>query len=37
VEQIRATIAVTGRTQELEARPEVAPLLDAFRDWHRAR
>ena len=37
VEQIRATIAVAGSTRELEARPEVAPLLSAFRDWHRRR
>jgi anti-sigma factor RsiW len=37
VEQIRATIAVAGRTPELEARPEVGSLLDAFRDWHRSR
>ena len=37
VEQIRTTIAIAGRTADLEARPEFAGLLDAFRDWHRAR
>ena len=36
VEQIRVTIAVTGRTRGLEARPEVRALLAAFRDRHRA-
>ena len=35
VEQIRATIAVAGRTPELEDRPEMAQLLAAFRDWRR--
>jgi anti-sigma factor RsiW len=35
VEQIRATIAVAGRTRELEDRPDMAQLLAAFRDWRR--
>jgi anti-sigma factor RsiW len=37
VEQMRAAIAVSGATRELEQRPEVAELLAAFRGWHRAR
>ena len=37
VEQIRTTIAVSGRTPELERRPEITGLLTAFRDWHRGR
>ena len=37
VEQIRTTVAVAGRTRDLEARPEVTQLLGAFRDWHRRR
>ena len=37
VEQMRATVAIAGETPELEARPEVAGLVDAFRDWHRTR
>jgi anti-sigma factor RsiW len=36
VAQMRATLAVTRATAELEARPEVAGLMRAFRDWHRA-
>jgi anti-sigma factor RsiW len=35
VDQIGATIAVAGRTRELEERPEVTRLLAAFRGWHR--
>ena len=33
LEQIRATIALTRASGELETRPEVSRLLDAFRDW----
>jgi len=33
VEQMRATIALVGATAELESRPEVTGLLEAFRDW----
>ena len=33
LEQIRATIATVGRTADLEARAEVAALLEAFRTW----
>lgn len=33
VEQMRATIALVGATAGLESRPEVAGLLEAFRDW----
>jgi anti-sigma factor RsiW len=35
VEQMRATITLASATRDLEERPEVAGLLDAFRDWHR--
>lgn len=35
VEQMRATLALTRATAELEARPEVAGLMRAFRDWPR--
>jgi anti-sigma factor RsiW len=34
--QMRTTIALTGATAELDARPRVSGLLAAFRDWHRA-
>lgn len=37
VEQMRTTVAVTGATPELEDRPEIAGLLEAFRGWHRTR
>lgn len=37
VEQMRTTIELTRATRDLEERPEVAGLLDAFRDWHRIR
>jgi anti-sigma factor RsiW len=33
VEQMRATIVLVGASADLEARPEVAALRDAFRDW----
>ena len=35
VEQIRSAVALTGRTRELERRPETAALLRAFRDYRR--
>lgn len=35
LEQMRTTIAVTRASGELDERPEVAPLLDAFRNWQR--
>jgi hypothetical protein len=35
VEQIRTTVALTRETRVLEARPEVAALLGAFRDYRR--
>jgi anti-sigma factor RsiW len=37
LEQVRATIALTGATAALERRPEVSGLLEAFRDWKRPR
>lgn len=36
LEQVRATIAVTRASRELEARPEISRLLEAFRDWPRS-
>ena len=33
VEQMRTTIALVGVSAELESRPEVTGLLEAFRDW----
>ena len=36
LEQMRATLALTRASRELEGRPEVDGLLRAFRDWHRA-
>lgn len=33
LEQVRATIAVTRATRDLEQRPEIAGLLEAFRGW----
>jgi len=33
VEQIRATVGLTQRTRALERRPEIAALLEAFRDY----
>jgi anti-sigma factor RsiW len=35
LEQLRTTIAVTGASRDLEARPEINWLLEAFRDWPR--
>jgi anti-sigma factor RsiW len=35
LEQVRTTIALTRASAELEQRPEVSALLEAFRDWHR--
>ena len=35
LEQMRTTTAVSGATAGLEARPEIAALLAAFRDWKR--
>ncbi len=35
VEQIRASVALTGRTRALEQRPEITALLEAFRDYRR--
>jgi anti-sigma factor RsiW len=35
LEQMRTTIALAGATRELESRPEVAGLLEAFRGWKR--
>jgi anti-sigma factor RsiW len=33
--QVRATIAIARASGELEARPEISGLLQAFRDWNR--
>jgi anti-sigma factor RsiW len=33
VEQMRATIVLAGASADLESRPEVSGLLEAFRDW----
>jgi anti-sigma factor RsiW len=33
LDQMRATIRLVGRAEELERRPEVAALLHAFRDF----
>jgi putative zinc finger protein len=33
LEQMRTTVRLIGRTEELERRPEVAALLLAFRDF----
>ena len=35
VEQMRATLALAGSSAELECRPEVTGLLEAFRGWKR--
>jgi hypothetical protein len=35
LEQIRTTVELTGRTRALEARPEMASLLEAFRGYRR--
>jgi anti-sigma factor RsiW len=38
LEQMRTTIALTGRLRAEELAPEsVEPLLEAFRDWRRGR
>jgi hypothetical protein len=33
LEQMRATVRLVGRAEELERRPEVAAMLHAFRDF----
>ena len=33
VEQMRATVVLVGMSADLESRPEVTGLLEAFRDW----
>ena len=33
LEQMRVTVRLAGDLAALEERPEVAALLDAFRDW----
>ena len=35
LEQVRTTIAVTRASGDAAEPSTVAPLLDAFRDWHR--
>jgi anti-sigma factor RsiW len=35
LEQVRATIALTRASGDLEDSPEVSGLLEAFRDWKR--
>jgi anti-sigma factor RsiW len=35
LEQVRATIAVTRASADLERLPEVSGLLEAFRGWKR--
>jgi anti-sigma factor RsiW len=35
--QMRTAVALVGETAALATRPEVSALLDAFRDWNRAR
>jgi anti-sigma factor RsiW len=35
--QMRTTIQLAGASSELESRPEVSGLLEAFRDWKRTR
>jgi anti-sigma factor RsiW len=37
VEQMRTTIALAGASSDLDSRPEVSGLLEAFRDWKRTR
>jgi anti-sigma factor RsiW len=36
LEQMRTTMRLTRSVDELERRPEVAALLEAFRDFHRS-
>jgi hypothetical protein len=35
LEQVRTTIELTRATRDLEQRPEIAGLLEAFRQWVR--
>jgi anti-sigma factor RsiW len=35
VEQMRTTIALAGASSDIESKPEVSGLLEAFRDWKR--
>jgi len=35
--QMRVTLALLPRAGDLEGRPEVSALLEAFRDWKRDR
>ncbi len=35
--QMRTTVRITHDAEALERRPEVAGLLEAFRDWRRTR
>jgi anti-sigma factor RsiW len=37
LEQMRTTIRLAHDVRALERRPEVAGLLEAFRDWRRAQ
>jgi anti-sigma factor RsiW len=37
LEQVRTTIAVARASGDLAEPPEMSALLEAFRDWHRAR
>jgi anti-sigma factor RsiW len=37
LEQMRTTIALTRAGGALGTRPELSSLMDAFRDWKRAR
>lgn len=34
--QMQTTLELIGATADLETRPEVSELLDAFRDWRRS-
>jgi anti-sigma factor RsiW len=36
LEQIRTTVDLTRRSRALEQRPEMAALLEAFRDYRRS-
>jgi anti-sigma factor RsiW len=35
LEQVRTTIRLARAGRDLERRPEMTGLLEAFRDWHR--
>jgi hypothetical protein len=37
LEQMRATIELARASAPLHERPEVAGLMEAFRDWKRSR